>query len=35
LGSVIQSAPCIPVTTHVHGWGSLTGQCRQLVNTPC
>jgi hypothetical protein len=23
------------VATHVHGWGSITGQCRQQVNTPC
>ena len=34
-GSVMQSAPCIPVATRVHGWGSITVQCRQQVNTPC
>jgi hypothetical protein len=34
-GSVLQSAPCTPVPTPVHGWGSISGQCRQRVNTPC
>ena len=23
------------VTTRVHGWSSISGQCRQQVNTPC
>jgi hypothetical protein len=26
VGSVTQSAPCIPVTTTVHGWGSICPQ---------
>jgi hypothetical protein len=32
---VFPECSVVLVTTRVHGWSSISGQCRQQVNTPC
>ena len=32
---VFSECSVVLVATRVHGWSSISGQCRQRVNTPC